>query len=122
MSTPSVAIEKRDPIVQVLLSFVTCGLYGIYWMIKMNDEVNAVSNHPEAPNGVMVFVYTLLTCGIYNFVWLYNMGKRIEEAKAARGQTSGGGASTTYLILGIFGLGIVSMFLAQQELNSFAEA
>ena len=121
MSTPTVVIQKRDPLVQVLLCLVTCGFYGWYWVVKMNDEINAVSNHPEAPNGVMVIVYSLLTCGIYSLIWLYNMGKRIEEAKAARGQASGGSAGTTYLVLAIFGLGIVSMFLAQQELNSFAE-
>jgi hypothetical protein len=120
MSTPTVAIEKRDPLIQAVLCLVTCGLYGWYWIFKTNDPVNAASNHPEAPNGTMVLVYILVTCGIYGLIWYYNLGKRIEEIKAARGQTSGGNTAVLYLVLALF-LPPAVIFLAQQELNSFAE-
>ena len=33
-------IQERNIAIAVILSIVTCGLYGIYWMIKLNDEVN----------------------------------------------------------------------------------
>ena len=29
--------------VAVILSIITCGIYGIYWMIKMNDEINQLA-------------------------------------------------------------------------------
>ena len=33
---------KNDPFIVLLLGFVTCGLYLIYWNIKMAEVINAV--------------------------------------------------------------------------------
>ena len=114
------AIQKRNLALYILLSFVTCGIFGIYWFYVMNEDTNKVSGHPEAMNGAMVILLTFITCGIYSFFWLYNMGTRIDEAKARRGMP-GGSSGTLYLILGIFGLGLVSEILLQNELNNLAE-
>ena len=51
----------------IIFSIITCGIYGIYWMIKMNDEVNALAGEPGATTGGMVFLFTLITCGIYGW-------------------------------------------------------
>ena len=40
----NIPVFKVDPIVVLLLSFITCGLYLIYWNIKIAEVVNAVSN------------------------------------------------------------------------------
>lgn len=57
--------------------------------------------------------------GIYTFYWAYKCGEKLDKAKADRGmQTSGLGV--VYLILCIFGLGIVAYALIQNELNSLA--
>ena len=32
-------IEKRDVALSVILTFITCGLYGLYWMYKINGEM-----------------------------------------------------------------------------------
>ena len=36
-------MKQRNIVVCILLSLVTCGIYGIYWMIVLNDETNALS-------------------------------------------------------------------------------
>ena len=79
ISTPG--ITPRNIAVAVILSLVTCGLYGIYWMIKMNDEINTLAGEPNATSGVMVFVLSIVTCGIYSFFWIFKMGERCDRIK-----------------------------------------
>ena len=93
-------------------SIITCGIYGIYWMIKMNDEVNALAGEPGATTGGMVFLFTLITCGIYGWYWLYKMGERCDRIKNMNGSSN-----VLYLILGIVGLSIVSYCLIQDTIN-----
>ena len=40
---PPIPVFKEDPIVVLLLGFITCGLYLIYWNIKVAKVFNAVS-------------------------------------------------------------------------------
>lgn len=51
--------------------------------------------------------------------WLYKQGDAIDQVKASRGLPSGN-SGILYLILAIFGLGIVSYALMQNELNQLA--
>ena len=60
-------------------SFLTCGIYSIYWMIKLNDEVNQLAGEPQATSGGMVFLFSLITCGIYGIYWAYKMGERCDR-------------------------------------------
>ena len=47
-------IQPRNIVLCIIFSIITCGIYGIYWMIKMNDEVNALAGEPGATTGGMV--------------------------------------------------------------------
>ena len=51
--------------------------------------------------------------------WLYKQGDAIDQVKTSRGLPSGN-SGILYLILAIFGLGIVSYALMQNELNQLA--
>ena len=98
--------------IAVILSIVTCGLYGIYWMIKLNDEINQICGDTHANSGGMVFLFTLITCGIYGLYWMYKMGEKCDQIKGVNGNSG-----ILYLILGIFGLGIVNYCLMQDTIN-----
>ena len=111
---------QRNVLVCVLLTFITCGFYGLYWMIKVADEVREGSGDASAPSGGMVIVLSLVTCGIYSFIWLYKCGERINTAKAMRNLPTDSNAGLIYLLLAIFGLSIVSIALLQGELNKVA--
>jgi len=106
-------IAPRNIAVSVILSLVTCGLYSIYWFIKLNDEVNDLANDPTAPSGGIAFLLSLITCGIYGMFWSYKMGEKCDKIK----KVNGGSSAVLYLILTFVGLGIVTYCLIQDTIN-----
>lgn len=111
-------IKERNIVVCILLTIVTCGLYGIFWFISMTDDMRYVSGD-QTLSGGSAFVFTLITCGIYSYFWAYKMGKAASVAKANRNLPADDN-SVLYVILQIFGLGIVNWCLIQNDLNSMA--
>ena len=112
---------KRNIALCIVLSLVTCGIYAIYWMIVLANDTNAASGHPQdGTSGGMVFLLSLVTCGIYGFYWAYKQGEKINEAKAMRNMPADSNSGILYLILELFGLGIVAYALMQSELNKMA--
>lgn len=110
------APTRRNLGVCILLSIVTCGIYGIVWLIQMADELNAAAGEVNGTSGVTVFLLSLVTCGIYGFYWYYKAGDLVDRASGLQDRNRG----ILYLLLAIFGLSIVSMALIQDELNKLA--
>lgn len=52
-------VSKRGIPLAIILSIVTCGIYTIYWQIKLTDEMNTLLNKPNATSGLMAFIYTI---------------------------------------------------------------
>lgn len=117
-STP-VYVTKREILTAILLSLVTCGIYGIFWFITMTDDANQVSGE-ATPSGAMAFLYSLITCGIYSFFWSYKMGQKMYAAGKKHGKEIADN-SVLYLVLSLFGLSIVNYCLIQNDLNKFAQ-
>ena len=109
-------IQQRNIAVCIILSIVTCGIYGIYWFIVLSNDTNTVSNAENATSGG---VLSLITCNIYGLYWAYKQGEKIDKAKTDRGIPSSN-SGVIYLILCFVGLGIVAEALMQNELNSLA--
>jgi len=106
-------MEKRNIAVCIILSFITCGIYGIVWYIQMTDDAARVGDD-NSMSGGMALLLTILTCGLYQYYWAYKMGKVLESA-------NGKDNSTLYLILQILGLSIVNYCLIQSELNELVD-
>lgn len=113
-------IPFRNIVISVVLSFLTCGIYGIYWFIVMTDESNNLSEDPTCASGGMAVLYTILTCGIYGIYWNYKMGKKLAEAGRLYDIPIVDN-SVLYLILAIFRLDVVNYCLIQSDLNKFAK-
>lgn len=111
--------QQRNIALCIVFTIITCGIYGIYWFVKMTDEANMVSTQNQTASGGMAFLFTLISCGIYTWYWMYKQGAKIDEAKMNRGISSSN-TGILYLILSILGLGIVSYALMQNELNKLA--
>ncbi|MFC6334029.1 DUF4234 domain-containing protein [Paenibacillus septentrionalis] len=109
-------IQPRNIPLSIILTLITCGIYGIYWFIVLTDEVGTLSGDPDF-TGLKHFLLTLVTCGIWSLVWAYQIGKHVSAIQYQRGRLVNDN-STIYLILGIFGLGIVTYALVQNEINS----
>jgi len=112
-------MKERNIVTCILLSIVTCGIYGIVWFVNLTDDAARASNDNEFSGG-KAFLFTILTCGIYQIYWYYKMGKDIYNAKTTR-NIPGSDQSVLYLILGLLGLGIVNYCLMQSELNEIAK-
>ena len=106
-------IFVRSIPLSIVLTIITCGIYELYWIVKVNDEVNQLAGDTQATTGGMVLLFTIITCGIYGLYWYYKMGEKVDYLNNIRG----GNAGVLYLILGIFGLGIVNMCLIQDTIN-----
>jgi len=114
-------MKKRSILVCVLLSLVTCGLYDIYWMIVMNNELNEATNKQNATSGAVAFLFSLITCGIYSLYWFYKMGENVDIIRTRAGIPSAN-HGILYLIIGLFGFGIVNFCLMQDTLNKHVAA
>lgn len=113
-------IKERNIIVQILLTVVTCGLYGIYWFITLTDDAAHAAGEADFSGG-KAFLFTILTCGIYGLYWYYKMGKTLYVANQKAGLTASDN-SVLFLVLGLFGLGIVNYCIMQNELNDLSKS
>ena len=107
------AIKERNIVVCILLTLVTCGIYGIYWFIMLAKE--GVSVKDPSDSGVLEIVLMLFL----TFVGIYLVEKKFAEGCASRGIAHNYN-SVLYLVLGLLGLGIVPVCMLQNDLNKLA--
>lgn len=107
------AIKERNIVVCVLLTLVTCGIYGIYWVIMMTRE--AISVKDPADSAVLEIVLMLFL----PFLGFFLTEKKFAEGCAEKGLPHSDN-SILYLILGLVGLGIVDFCMLQNDLNKLA--
>lgn len=113
-------LENRNIAFCIVLSLVTCGIYGLYWLYKIIEDLNAASKDPAPTSGGMAILLMLITCNIYGWFWLYRAGQQMNQAKQQRNLPPDPNASIIYLVLAIFGLNIVSYAIIQNDLNTFS--
>lgn len=111
-------VKEKNIALCIVLSLVTCGIYGLYWFVTLTDDTNTIAGEPGT-SGVMAVVLTIITCGIYGLYWAYKCGEKIDKAHQSRGEAASNGG-VLYLILFIFG-GIIAYALIQNEINKFAQ-
>ncbi|MFC5468977.1 DUF4234 domain-containing protein [Cohnella suwonensis] len=102
----------------IVLTIITCGIYGIYWFIVMTNDVGRLSGDSSFTGGKH-FLLTIVTCGIWSFIWAYQVGKQVAEAQRQRGLAVTDN-SVLYLILNFIGLSIVTYALVQSDVNKMA--
>ncbi len=112
-------IQNRNVVTCILLTIVTCGLYGLYWFFCLVNDLNTASGDVDDPSGVTVFLLSLVTCGIYSWVWLYKAGEKVDKIRTRHGEAASN-SGILYIILCLLGLGFVDYCLIQSELNKVA--
>ena len=113
-------INNRNIALCIVLTFVTCGIYGIYWFVVLTNEVKLASGDTKCASGGLAFFLTIITCGIYGLYWAYKMGDLMKKAQEQKGLPANDRA-IVYLILQFIGLGIVVYALVQNDLNQMAD-
>ena len=105
-------IEERNIPVSIMLTIVTCGIYGLYWIAKINDEMDMLVDDESNISGALVVALSIVTCGIYMIYWNYKMGTKVDELKGTNASTG-----ILYLVFSCLGLGIIVLAIIQDEIN-----
>lgn len=111
-------IAPKNIGITILLCFVTCGIYSFYWLYCLVRDVKIVTG--EGNDGVVLEFILLAFVPFYNLYWLYTRDQKLFEAGKSYGVSVSDNA-ILYLLLAVFGVGIVSYALLQNDLNKFAE-
>lgn len=109
-------IQKRSIGLAILFTVITCGFYALYWLVKINDEANTLSE-TEGMSGGIVLLLTIVTGGLFGIYWAYKIGKTMETAQELKGVKASDN-SILYLILSLFGLGIIVYAIVQSDINA----
>ncbi|MFY9380934.1 MAG: DUF4234 domain-containing protein [Eubacteriales bacterium] len=72
-------IKERDFWTFLLLSFITCGIYQIFFWISFANDVNKVceGDGQYTEDYLTAFFLSIITCGIYGIIWFYRLSKRL---------------------------------------------
>ena len=114
-----VNIQRREAGMAILLSIITCGIYAIIWFFWIVSDLNTADPGPNDKDPATVLLLSIVTCGIYGIIWLFNAGQKVDNIRQKNGEAPSG-SGTTYLLLSLFGLGIVVYYMIQTELNKVA--
>ncbi len=112
-------IPKRDIAMCILLTVFTCGIYGLYWLYNIVNDLNSVMPEGEQTNGGTVILLSILTCGIYTYFWFYKAGKKLDAINRMKGLPESN-YSLIFVIIALVQLSIVDYCLIQNELNKLS--
>lgn len=101
---------NKNIVLCVILSIITCGIYGLYWLYTLNEAARTANPGEWEMDGVLVVVLTVVTCGVFGYYWNYKMGKAFTAIGAPDN-------SVLYLVLSIIGLSIVNWCIMQDSIN-----
>lgn len=120
---------NRSLVTYIVLSLVTCGIYGYYFLYTMARDVNIMcEGDGEETSGLVVFiVLSIVTCGFYALYWYYKLANRLASNAPRYGlnfQENGTTVLMWYLI-GLFVCGVgpyVAMYFLIKNTNALAVA
>jgi hypothetical protein len=109
----SVPYFKNEPIMVLLLGFLTCGLYLIYWNIKAAQVLNAVADKEVISQPIAIFAGCCMPVNLYFY---YLAGK---EALPTLYEKVGATKKDETILLMILGLvfPMVAAMIVQGDIN-----
>ena len=110
-------VKPRSVAKALIFTILSCGLYGLYWVVAITDEMDILINRKNGTGGLLSLVLTILTCGFYGFFWAYKLGNNVDFIKGNRGGNTG----ILYLILYVFLFGLIDLAMAQDVINDKIE-
>lgn len=119
---------KRDIATYIILTIVTCGIYGYYYVYQLAQDANIICRDDgDETQGLGIYILlSIVTCGVYSYYWMYKLADRL-KANAPRYNTNltqGGSEVLLWLILGLFTCGVcsfVAMNIIIENMNKLSE-
>ena len=99
-------IQRRNPVLVIIFTIITFGIYSIYWFVKTKDEINSL--------GAEIPTAWLLIIPIANLYFQYKYADGFSEFVKKDDN-----AIMWFLLL--FLVGPVAMIIFQIELNKLAD-
>jgi hypothetical protein len=106
-------MEKREPVKVLLLTMVTCGIYGIIWLSWVCDELNQGLGREEF-NFAKELGLSIVTCGAWAMYFQWRLCEATVELERQYGAKPDFDAPILFVTT-LFGLG---PFFIQQSLNN----
>ncbi len=119
----------RNIVMYVLLTIITCGIYGYYFIYKLAQDVNEMCKEDgqNTPGLGMFILLSFVTCGFYAYYWYYQLANRLQANASTYGITIAESGTTILLwcIVGLLVCGLgpyVAMHLIIKNTNAMATA
>lgn len=108
-----IPVFKVDPLMVLILSIITCGLYHIYWNIKVAEVLNAVTGREVISSPIAIFSGCCFPINVYFF---YLAGREgLPEVYKRIGYPQKDDA-TLLIILGFF-FPMAAAMIVQNDIN-----
>lgn len=104
--------------IDLILTIITCGLYGLYWQYKQMETLNIWLRRKDF-DFLLWLLLSIITCGIFAMYYEYKMAKGINEIQRENNLNVSEDLALICLLLSIFQLFIVSLAIQQLEINKF---
>ena len=104
-----------------MYSAFNCDMRNIWIVLVCCADRRYQSGETDATSGGMSLLLTIVTCNIYGWFWAYKMGEKVDIIKNKNGVPSSN-SGILYVLLQVFGLGIIAYALMQDTANKYAEA
>ena len=98
-------MQHRDPIMVILLSIITLGIYGLFWYVVTKNEMNT--------KGAQIPTAWLIIIPFVNIWWYWKFCEGVELVT-----NKGMGVAVAFLLLWL--LGAIGEAIIQNELNKVA--
>ena len=121
--------QNRSLLKWLLLGIVTCGIYDLYFIYKLAQDVNKIceGDGDNTPGLLSFILLTLVTCGIYGYYWYYKLGDRLFRNGPRYNIQVGesGGTILLYMLINLISGGIGTILATHfiiRNTNSLAAA
>ena len=111
-------LQEKSIALCIVLSVVTFAIYYLVWIYNICKKIKVMAGEESKCGGEFACI---LFVPFYMLYWLFTRSKKLAQAGSNCGIPLDD-KSTINLLLAIFGLGIVSVALMQNDLNTVAKA
>ena len=108
---------ERSPVTIIIFSILTCGIYFLYWLWQLKEDVNGILGREEMSTGL--FIACIFVPYLY-LLMLYKADNALKETCPQRGVNYNPDNFMIWLILDLLtGVGVyVAMYQIQEPLNN----
>lgn len=106
--------EDRSIWMYILLTIVTCGIYPLFFVYKLVEDINIAldGDGEETPGLVKYILLSIITCGLYRLFWQYQLGNRLAKNGPRYGINFQENGTTVlmWILFGVFLCGLGPIF------------